>query len=233
LRWQKRHLRIPAEAEQDSWAKVVMNSLRFDSILAEPLANFVQYKQALNRKYRPEAAVLPPFDRYLSGNHVAGWDIGPRGSCVTGSGTQWTKRQLLKCRGLSRSMKPASVERLGDPTIICDCGLKNRILLTGDQDLVYTYAPEISKAGIAVYVTTNNNEGPDQWGPRIIAAKGDIWRELKRRKKPFTARISSDGRITQVRLYVGRRWNTISIGAKNPPHENKQKAEAIIGSAVG
>lgn len=42
-----------------------MNSLSFQSVLAEPLANFIQYKQALNRKYRNESAALYLFDRYL------------------------------------------------------------------------------------------------------------------------------------------------------------------------
>jgi len=35
------------------------------SPLAEPIRHFVQYKRALNRKYRPEAAALRLFDRYL------------------------------------------------------------------------------------------------------------------------------------------------------------------------
>ena len=49
---------------------------------------------------------------------------------------------------------------LGDPAIIHDCGIKNRILLTGDKDLVHTYAHEIRASRIAVFVTTDNKEGP-------------------------------------------------------------------------
>ena len=113
--------------------------------------------------------------------------------------------------------------KIADPVIIYDCGLKNRVLLTGDQDLVHTYALEVREAKIAVFVITDNNEGPDKWGPRIIAAKRDIWRELSRRAKPFTARISRDGRITQVRVYEKGRWKTIAIGQKRPPHESKQR----------
>ncbi len=37
----------------------------FHSTLAEPIRTFVEYKRALNRKYRPEAAALGLFDRYL------------------------------------------------------------------------------------------------------------------------------------------------------------------------
>ncbi len=48
--------------------------------------------------------------------------------------------------------------RIADPVMIQDCGLKNRVLLTGDQDLVYTWAKEIAESQIAVFVTTNNNE---------------------------------------------------------------------------
>jgi hypothetical protein len=114
-------------------------------------------------------------------------------------------------------------DKISDPVIIYDCGLKNRILLTGDQELIYTYAVEISKARIAVFVTTDNHEGPSKWGPRIIKAKRDIFRELGRRQKPFTARISSEGRITQVRVHDGTQWKAITIGKRNPPHTNKQK----------
>jgi hypothetical protein len=113
--------------------------------------------------------------------------------------------------------------KIADPVMISDCGLKGRTLLTGDQDLVSTWAKEIAEAGVAVFVTTNNDEGPKQWGPRIIRARQDILRELRRREKPFTARISTDGRITQVRIFDGTHWKVIAIGRKNPPHANKYK----------
>jgi predicted nuclease of predicted toxin-antitoxin system len=127
---------------------------------------------------------------------------------------------------------------VGDPAIIHDCGIKNRILLTGDKDLVHTYAREIREAQIAVFITTDNMEGPQKWGPRIIAARSDILRELKRRKKPFTAVISSKGRISHVRVYEDRQWKVITIGKKTPPHVNRQKeaeysTPEIQGSSVG
>jgi hypothetical protein len=75
--------------------------------------------------------------------------------------------------------------KIVDPVMISDCGLKNRVLLTGDKDLIYTWAKEIAEARIAVFVTTDNNEGPKQWGPRIISAKDDILRELRRREGPL------------------------------------------------
>jgi hypothetical protein len=107
--------------------------------------------------------------------------------------------------------------------MIAHCGLKEQVLLTSDQELIFTWAKEIVEAKIAVFVTTNNNEGPTQWGPRIIAAKQDMIRELRRRRKPFTARISTEGRITLVRAYEAGQWKTITIGKKNPPHINKYK----------
>lgn len=106
--------------------------------------------------------------------------------------------------------------RIADPVIIGDCGFKNRVLLTGDRDLVRTWAKEIVEANIAVFVTTNNEEGPHQWGPRIISAKTDIWRELRRRARPFTATISKEGYISQVRVYEAGQWKTITIKKKNP-----------------
>ena len=51
-----------------------MNSPKFQSFLAGPLATFVQYKQALNRKYRTESSALHLFDRYVSEHHVADWE---------------------------------------------------------------------------------------------------------------------------------------------------------------
>jgi len=44
------------------------------SALAEPIRTFVDYKRALNRKYRPEAAALRLFDRYLSEHGATGWN---------------------------------------------------------------------------------------------------------------------------------------------------------------
>lgn len=116
--------------------------------------------------------------------------------------------------------------KIADPVMIYDCGLKGRTLLTGDQDLVFTWAKEIIDAKIAVFVTTNNNEGPKQWGPRIIGAKESIFRELGKREAPFTASISKEGRILQVRVHDGGKWKAIPIRGKNPPHRNKYKLEA-------
>jgi hypothetical protein len=114
--------------------------------------------------------------------------------------------------------------KIADPVFILDCGFKGRVVLTGDQDMPYTWAKEIIEAGIAVFVTTDNNEGPNKWGPRIIAAKDGIMRELRRRRKPFTASISTDGCVTQVRVYDGTRWERITIKKKNPSnYERKHK----------
>ena len=115
--------------------------------------------------------------------------------------------------------------KIADPVMILDCGLKGRVLLTGDQDLEFTWAKEIIEARIAVFVTTNNNEGPTEWAPRIIQAQADILRELRRREKPFTARIGTDGRVTRIRLYDGLQWKTIGIGKKHGPHRSKYKPE--------
>lgn len=115
--------------------------------------------------------------------------------------------------------------KIADPVMIYDCGFKGRVLLTADQDLVFTWAREIVEAKIAVFVTTNNNEGPKQWGPRIVAARRYIVRELRLRTKPFTAKISTDGTVIQVRIYEAGRWKTVSIPKKNPPHVSKYRSK--------
>jgi site-specific recombinase XerD len=50
-----------------------MNLPDFRSSLADPLSRFLQFKQALNRKYRTEAAALRLFDGYLCEHNVADW----------------------------------------------------------------------------------------------------------------------------------------------------------------
>jgi site-specific recombinase XerD len=50
-----------------------MNSPIFLSSLAAFMNQFVQYKRALNRKYRADAEVLRLFDRYLKSRHIADW----------------------------------------------------------------------------------------------------------------------------------------------------------------
>lgn len=109
--------------------------------------------------------------------------------------------------------------------MIYDCGLKNRVLLTADKELPYLWAKEMLDAKVAVFVVTNNNEGPQAWGPRIVRAKRDMLRELRRRERPFAAKISTDGRVTQVRIYKESKWVTIEVGKKNPPHVNRQKLQ--------
>ena len=44
------------------------------SALAEAIRHFVEYKRALNRKYRPEAAALRLFDEYLCEHAATGWN---------------------------------------------------------------------------------------------------------------------------------------------------------------
>ena len=46
----------------------------FHSALAEPIRTFVEYKRALNRKYRPETAALRLFDGYLCERAATGWN---------------------------------------------------------------------------------------------------------------------------------------------------------------
>ncbi|MBZ5690172.1 MAG: tyrosine-type recombinase/integrase [Acidobacteriia bacterium] len=51
-----------------------MSSPGLHSFLADSIHQFVNYKRALNRKYRCEAAALRLFDRYISEHGLTGWD---------------------------------------------------------------------------------------------------------------------------------------------------------------
>jgi hypothetical protein len=48
-----------------------MNDLQ--SALAQPIADFLQYQQALNKKYQTESMALRLFDRYLFEQGITGW----------------------------------------------------------------------------------------------------------------------------------------------------------------
>ena len=50
-----------------------MKTTIFQSSLSAFFSQFVQYKQALNRKYHADAEVLRLFDRYLHKRQIAGW----------------------------------------------------------------------------------------------------------------------------------------------------------------
>jgi hypothetical protein len=50
-----------------------MKTIVFKSSLAAFLSQFVQYKQALNRKYHADVEVLRLFDRYLLDGQITGW----------------------------------------------------------------------------------------------------------------------------------------------------------------
>ncbi len=123
---------------------------------------------------------------------------------------------------------------LGDPAIIHDCGLKGWVLLTGDRTWFTHARVKFAKAKIAVFVTTDNNEGPGKWGPRIIAARSDIMRELARRQKPFTGVISGQGRVSHVRLYEHGRWKLITMGRRiHPMSTDKKESGAVEIQAIG
>jgi hypothetical protein len=105
--------------------------------------------------------------------------------------------------------------RVSDPEIIADCGLSRWVLLTADRDLEFTYAAEITTAKIAVFILSNNHEGPSKWGPRVVTAKPRIETELGRRRKPFAAHITAEGHINQVRLYYKKKTKVIRIAKKS------------------
>ncbi len=122
--------------------------------------------------------------------------------------------------------------KVDDPEIIAYCGRKRKklVLLTADKDLEFTYAPEITKAKIAVFILTNNRDGPDKWLPRILAAKLDMERELSTRAKPFAARINTEGRVIQVRRYYQKKDRVWHIATHK--HLTVQHTRAAIPVSI-
>lgn len=100
-------------------------------------------------------------------------------------------------------------QKIMDPQLIADCGTHKNVLITADADLETSFAAEINAAKIAVILLSNNHDGPILWGPRIVAAKASIELELSRRRKPFLARLTAEGRINQIRMYYRRKTRVI------------------------
>jgi predicted nuclease of predicted toxin-antitoxin system len=105
-------------------------------------------------------------------------------------------------------------QNVKDPEIIADCGKARTVLLTADTDLEFSYAAEINEAKIAIFVLSNNNDGPEKWGPRIINARQDMDRELGRRRKSFSAQINTEGRVCRVRIYYRKKTKEIHISLR-------------------
>jgi len=98
-----------------------------------------------------------------------------------------------------------------DPNIALECGKQKNVLITADPDFEYTYGKEVLQAKIAVFFLTNNHDGSEAWGARILNAHADMTRELGRRRKPFVAHIITEGRVNLVRLYYKKKIKTIHI----------------------
>jgi hypothetical protein len=102
-------------------------------------------------------------------------------------------------------------QRVSDPEVISECGKLKHPLLTADGNLPFTFATEITNAKIAVFLLSNNHEGPEVWGPRVISAKLDMEREWYGRAKPYTAHINREGRVSYVMRYYRKKVKKTSV----------------------
>jgi len=101
-----------------------------------------------------------------------------------------------------------------DSKIALECGKQKNILITADPDFEHTYGAEIIESKIAVFYLTNNNDGAELWGARILSARNDMLRELGRRRKPFVAHITTEGIVNQVKLYYKKKTKTINVAKR-------------------
>jgi hypothetical protein len=121
-------------------------------------------------------------------------------------------------------------DREPDPNIALECGRRKNILIAADPDFETQYAVEVRQAGIAVFLLSNNHDGADKWGPRIIKARDAILLEIGRRRKPFVAHINVDGEISLVRLYYKKKVKTIHV--KKRKQRKLRKAANASSSEV-
>ena len=108
-----------------------------------------------------------------------------------------------------------------DPEIALECGRQKNVLIAADPDFEHLYAAEVRQAKIAVFYLTNNHDGPEKWGARILSAKDEIMEQLGIRRKPFVAHITVEGHINQVKLLYRKKIKTIKLRRKKekPPED--------------
>jgi hypothetical protein len=101
-----------------------------------------------------------------------------------------------------------------DPSIALECGRQKNILITADPDFEHTYGAEVRDAKIAVFLLSNNHDGANVWGARILNSRSEIYAELGRRRKPFVAHITTEGRVNKVKLYYKKKIKVINVSKK-------------------
>lgn len=116
----------------------------------------------------------------------------------------------------------AQHQRISDPEVISHCGREHRVLITADGDFAFMYAAEIRVSKIAVFVLSNNHDGPVQWARRIISAKEQIFQQASKRKKPFVAHINEAGSVTRITVYRRNKTKEISVKVKPKKKESKR-----------
>lgn len=121
---------------------------------------------------------------------------------------------LLRAAGyrvITHFERYGEVDGIEDPQIIADCGIHKSVLLTGDSDLETTWAAEIEQAKIAVVILTNNSDGADKWGERLIRGRTAIVEKLRSYRRPCALRFGRDCKVVKVHLYGKRRATTIML----------------------
>jgi len=82
-----------------------------------------------------------------------------------------------------------------DPEIIAACAATGRFLITSDKDLPVRWIAEIRAADIGIFLLSNQNDGSDVWGVRLLNCEAQIIDEAVNRQRPFVARINEAGNL--------------------------------------
>ncbi len=106
-----------------------------------------------------------------------------------------------------------------DPEIIELCGRQDWRLITSDKNMPTTWIREIKTAQIGIFLLSNQNDGSDVWGRRIIACDDQITHEAINRERPFVARISDGGKLYMLSTLDQEaptekpRWRSVYFGS--------------------
>jgi predicted nuclease of predicted toxin-antitoxin system len=113
-------------------------------------------------------------------------------------------------------------QRISDPEVIRACAEEHRVLITADSDFGFMYAAEIKQAKLAIFVLSNNHDGPEKWAKRIISAKEQIFQQIADRKRPFVAHINDVGSVNRITLYRRSKTKDLRIAQKHKRKQSKR-----------
>jgi uncharacterized protein with PIN domain len=88
-----------------------------------------------------------------------------------------------------------------DPEVIKFCHKNGWLFVTKDHEMKNLHKEEIKKTQVAILATAHNSaESDDEWVAAIINLKGRIFREFKKRERPWFGIFTRTAALTVVTI---------------------------------